>query len=242
MNRTLSDARRWVDQGTKLVADALAGLGEEDLAAPSSLPDWSRKHLLAHLAANAEAVGNLVHWAATGERTPMYSSPEQRNADIESGSRLAGSELVAWFGRSASALATAMDSLSSEAWEAEVVTAQGRTVPASETPWMRAREVMVHAVDLATGVTFDRLPSDFLVALCDDIVGKRSAAAGSPSAGPALAVDSTATASRWDVAGVGEPVLVEGTLAAVSAYLSGRSTTDVTVPAAETVPELPAWL
>ena len=114
MNRTLSDARRWVDQGTKLVADALAGLGEEDLAAPSALPGWSRKHLLAHLAANAEAVGNLVHWAATGERTPMYSSPEQRNADIESGSRLAGSELVAWFERSASALATAMDALPSE--------------------------------------------------------------------------------------------------------------------------------
>jgi maleylpyruvate isomerase len=242
MNRTLSDARRWVDQGTKLVTDALAGLGEEGLAAPSALPGWSRKHLLAHLAANAEAVGNLVHWAATGERTPMYSTPEQRSADIESGSRRSGSELVARFERSASALATAMDGLSSEAWEAEVATAQGRTVSASETPWMRAREVMVHAVDLATGVTFDRLPSDFLVALGDDIVGKRSAAAGSPSAGPALAVGATDSPSRWDVAGVGEPAHVAGSLAAVAAYLSGRSADGVRTSGADPVPELPAWL
>ena len=242
MNRTLSDALRWVDQGTKLVADALTDLGEEDLAAPSGLPDWTRKHLLAHLAANAEAVGNLVHWAATGERTPMYSSPEQRNADIESGNRLAGAELVAWFERSASALATAIDGLSSEAWEAEVGTAQGRTVPASETPWMRAREVMVHAVDLATTVTFDRLPSDFLVALCDDIATKRGAAAGSPSAGPALTVEATDTANRWHIVGVGEPVHVAGTLAAVAAYLSGRSADGVRTSGAAPAPQLPAWL
>ena len=32
-----------------------------------------------------DAVGNLVHWAATGERTPMYASPEQRNTDIDAG-------------------------------------------------------------------------------------------------------------------------------------------------------------
>ena len=71
-----------------------------------------------------------------------------------------------------------MASLTDEQWEAEVVTAQGRTVPASETPWMRAREVMVHAVDLGTGIGFDDLPDGFLVALCDDIVGKRAAAGG----------------------------------------------------------------
>ena len=119
------------------------------------------------------------------------------------------------------------------------MTAQGRTVPASETPWMRAREVMVHAVDLGIGVTFEDLPSDFLVALCDDIAAKRSAAAGSPSAGPALAVEATDTPSRWDVAGVGEPVHVEGTLAAVAAYLSGRSTDGVRTSGADPAPNSP---
>lgn len=36
-------------------------------------------------------------------------------------------------------------------WTHEVRTAQGRTVPASETVWMRTREVWVHAVDLDNG-------------------------------------------------------------------------------------------
>ena len=44
---------------------------------------------------------------------------------------------------------------------------------AAETPWMRSREVMVHAVDLATGLTFADLPEDFLAALRADITVKR---------------------------------------------------------------------
>ena len=136
MNRTLPDARRWVDQGTKLVADALVGPARRTSLRPPT-PGWSRKHVLAHLAANAEAVGNLVHWAATGERTPMYSP----SSATPTSSPAAGwpGRIVAWFERSASALATAMDSLSSDAWQAEVVTAQGRTVPASEAVDARVR-------------------------------------------------------------------------------------------------------
>ena len=173
MARTLDDSLRWAEHGAKLVHDALAGLDEEALGAASGLPGWTRRHVVAHLAANADAVGNLVHWAATGERTPMYSSPDQRTADIEAGSTRSGDDLRSWFDGSAARLAESMRGLTAEQWSAEVVTAQGRTVPASETPWMRSREVMVHAVDLGTGTTFDDLPSDFLEALCADVVAKR---------------------------------------------------------------------
>ena len=152
MSRTLADSRRWVQQGTKLVSEALGGLDEGAFAALSQLPGWTRKHLVTHLAANAEAVGNLVHWAATGEHTPMYSSPEQRNADIETGSQKPGSELAEWFVRSAAGLESAMDDLPAALWHAEVITAQGRTVPATEIPRLRSREVSVHAVELALGV------------------------------------------------------------------------------------------
>ncbi len=52
---------------------------------------------------------------------------------------------------------------------------------------MRAREVMVHAVDLGTGAAFADLPAEFLAALCDDVIAKRGAAspAGRRPAGPA---------------------------------------------------------
>lgn len=241
MARTREDARRWVREGTKLVSDALTDLDEEAFSAPTSLPGWTRRHVVAHLAANAEAIGNLVHWAATGEETPMYSSSGQRNADIESGSHASGAFLSEWFDRSAARLDESMDELTGPQWDAEVVTAQGRTVPASETPWMRAREVLVHAVDLGTGLTFADLPAAFLAALADDVVGKRSAAADTSAAGPALRVEPTDTDARWEVTGTGEPVEVTGTLAALTAYLAGRGTDGVTAVGTD-VPDLPAWL
>jgi maleylpyruvate isomerase len=173
MARTLEDALGWSELGAKLVHEGLAGLHETGFDEATVLPGWSRRHVTAHLAANGDAVGNLVHWAASGEPTPMYSSPEQRAADIEKGSTRTGDELRAWFDDSAARLSEAMTALTPAQWSTEVVTAQGRTVPASETPWMRAREVMVHAVDLGTGTTFADLPSDFLEALCADVVAKR---------------------------------------------------------------------
>jgi maleylpyruvate isomerase len=229
---SLVDSRRWLEAGTKLLDETIGGLTEPDYDGPSLLPGWTRKHLLAHLCANAVALGNLVHWAATGERTPMYTSPEQRAADIETGSRLSAAELHDWYGRSATTLTAAMDQLTDEQWQTEVLTAQGRPVPATTIPWLRAREVMVHAVDLGTGVTFDDLPDDFLIALCGDITAKRTAAGD----GPALVVQAGDTS--WTVAGQGDPTTVTGSLAGVAAYLAGRGSEQLSAGA----PRLPAWL
>uniref|UniRef100_UPI002455B6BA maleylpyruvate isomerase N-terminal domain-containing protein n=1 Tax=Nocardia farcinica TaxID=37329 RepID=UPI002455B6BA len=78
MTRTFTDARRWMTAGTTLFADAVAGLTDPDFDTPTHLPGWNRRHLVAHVAANADALRNLVHWAATGTPTPMYASPEER--------------------------------------------------------------------------------------------------------------------------------------------------------------------
>ena len=214
MSRSLDDSLRWVREGTKWVGVALAGV--DDFTVASALPGWTRAHVVAHLAANAEAVGNLVHWAATGQPTPMYSSPDQRAADIEQGSARSGGDLTAWFGSSAAALERAMDALTDAQWRARVVTAHGRDVPASETPWMRSRELMVHAVDLDTGVTLDDLPADFLEALVADVLAKR-----------------------------GADLDVTGPLPGRAAYLTGRAdgaTAGVLALDGAAAPELPPWL
>ena len=174
--RTFADARRWTLIGTELLLDAVAALGDTGYAQPSALPGWTRGHVAAHVAANAEALGNLVHWAATGEPTPMYASPEDRAAGIERGRARPAAELTAWLRRSADTLEARMDALGEERWRQEVVTAQGRTVPATELPWMRAREVCVHAIDFATGTAFADLPDGFLSALVDEIRDKRGLA------------------------------------------------------------------
>lgn len=172
--RTLTDARAWARTGTELLLDAVAGLDDDGFSAPSVLPGWTRKHLAAHVAANADALCNLVHWAATGEETPMYASAEERAAGIAKGPTLSADELRSWLAGSAQRLAEGLDRLTDEQWQHDVVTAQGRTVPATELPWMRAREVCVHAVDLGTGVvTFADLPRGFLTALAGEIRTRR---------------------------------------------------------------------
>lgn len=246
MERTLADARRWVAHGTHVCRDAIASLDEASFAQTCLLPGWTRKHLVAHLAANGDAVRNLATWAATGVPTPMYSSPAQRSSDIEAGSQYAGSALTAWFDRSAQGLQEAWDGLSASAWQAPVVTAQGRTVPASETPWMRAREVLVHAVDLGTGVTFADLPSDFLEALGDDITTKRGAAPMADS--PVVEICPTdATGVCWTLPGsdLSTPITVAGPLAACTAYLAGRGDAGLTANRdgeRTPIPSLAAWL
>ena len=60
--------------------------------------------------------------------------------------------------------------LTGEQWEHEVRTRQGRLIRAAQLPWLRAREVMVHAVDLDGGVGFADLPEDFCAALRANII------------------------------------------------------------------------
>ena len=223
--------------GTALLMSQATDLDEAWLAQPSALPGWSRKHVVAHLAANAEALGNLAHWAATGEPTPMYASAQDRADGIEAGARRPAADLAAWLHDSAGQLAAALDGLSAEQWQTKVKTAQGRTVPATEVPWMRSREVYVHAADLATGVGFGDFPAGFLAALCDDVCAKR-APDGVPS-GRRVVLAAAGTGDRWELPGPGGTVT--GPLAEIAAYLAGRRHALKTADG-EPAPALPPWL
>lgn len=169
-----SPARAWMSEGTSLFLRALEGLGDEELDAPTGLPGWTRRHVVAHVHFNARALQRLASWAATGTENRMYASPQQRSQEIERGAILPAAELRSLVRASAEELAADLDALPAAGWAAEVVTAQGRSVPATEIPWLRAREVAVHAVDLGAGVTFDHLPADFVTALAVEVVTKRA--------------------------------------------------------------------
>lgn len=236
LRRTGADSLRWAAEGTALVERAVNSLTDADFDGPSVLAGWQRRHLVAHLAANAEALCNLVHWATTGEPTPMYSSTTQRADDIETGSHKSVAELRAWVVASAATLAERMAAVPAERWSAEVVTAQGRTVPATEIPWLRTREVFIHATDLDAGVTFADLPSDFLLALVDDIVTKRTNTKDAATLRVAVADE------MWTIPGVGEEVAISGSLADVAAYLAGRPHGPLLTATGEPAPALPAWL
>jgi uncharacterized protein (TIGR03083 family) len=242
MTRSHDDALRWVRQGTTLFRKAAAGITDDELRAPSGLPGWTKGNLIAHVAANAVALRNLATWASTGVETPMYASAEERSAGIARGATLSAVEAAKMFDTSAQELTYAMDMLTPEQWTAEVRTVQGRTLPATELPWLRSREVMVHAVDLGRGIEFDAAEDDFLQALCDDVVVWRNGREG-----PAVELHATDTRARWQLHAHGVSsagrvyVAVVGPVAEVAAYLTGRPHRLRTADGAE-APSLPPWL
>jgi maleylpyruvate isomerase len=223
----------WMSDGTERLLADVAALSDDALTGPTALPGWTRRYLLAHIAANAEALRNLVYWARTGEERRMYVSTEQREADIAAGSVLPAAELRAWIESSALALAADLAALPEQAWDAKIITAQGLTRSASEIPWMRNREVFVHGIDLDAGTRWSDLPPDFLAMLLDDVAGRRSTV----GSGPALAVSATDCGRAWAVAGTGAPVPVSAPLVDLAAYLTGRP-----APALSAAPVLPPWL
>jgi maleylpyruvate isomerase len=198
----------WINEGTALCRGALS-----ELDAPSLLPGWSRRHVAAHLSLNAEALGNLVHWARTGEERPMYPSAEARNADIKANTARSADELRSWFDESAAKLSASMATLTDAQWQTSVRTAQGAAMPATRIPWMRSCEVMIHATDLGTGSTFADLPEDFLTTLCGEIRTQR-----------------------------GDVPQVHGRLPELAAYLTGRPYTKVTTSDGTAAEPLPPWL
>ena len=217
----------WLTTGTELCERVVTSLIDAEFAEPSRLPGWSRAHVIAHIDGNARGLGNLVTWARPGIETPMYSSMEQRDADIEAGALLAPQALRARLVQSSAQLADGFKSLREEDWSVQVRTAQGRMIAAREVIWLRARELMIHAVDLRGDVTFEDLPDDFLIALTDEVVARR----GTLPDHPAIALQ--AGGHRWDISGEGAPAVVDGTLPQIAAYVTGRSSRE---------PLLPGWL
>ncbi|MGH3655545.1 MAG: maleylpyruvate isomerase N-terminal domain-containing protein, partial [Micromonosporaceae bacterium] len=104
-----------VARATDRVLATCRGLSDADLAADSLLPGWSRGHVLAHIARNADSLVNLLTWAGTGVETPQYVSQQVRDADIETGAPRPVAEQIADLRASAERFASAAVALPSEA-------------------------------------------------------------------------------------------------------------------------------
>ncbi len=129
--------------------DALLESGELDPAALSMLPDWTVGHLLTHLARNADGTRGMLEGASRGEQLPTYpGGPDQRNSDIESGSKRGAEELVTDVRMTIWKLDAAWVGLDAEGWAGGGKLLNGEPVPATIIPFRRWREVEVHHVDL----------------------------------------------------------------------------------------------
>ncbi len=221
-------------------------LSDADVRAPSRLPGWSRGHVLTHLARNADGMGNLVGWAATGVRTPMHPGPEARADAIEAGSGRSAEDLVADVDGAAAALAQALVELPATALDAVVTFgAAGTPVRGSELVLMRIREVEIHHVDLDVGYEPAAWSTEFASRSLDQITPSFRAGGQVPVA----VLVATDTRLRWVVGDRGDELA--GSSAALLAWLVGRIAGDPATAAAVAgltlgsggpVPSPPPWV
>jgi maleylpyruvate isomerase len=237
----LLDALLQARRGTAFFARKLNELSDAELDGATLLPGWTRRHVVAHVGYNARAIARLIEWAATGVETPMYSSPEARNHEIDFGATLSPIALRHLFDHSAVHLNVEWRDLPADAWHHKVKTAQGRIVPAEETVWMRTREVWMHAVDLDNGATFNDIPAPVLERLLKDITG----AWHTRGTDTGLLVKVTGTDPAFGDTSAADPTVITGPLPAVVAWAAGRGSRGVTATGPSTtegVPAAPKWI
>jgi maleylpyruvate isomerase len=224
-----------VRDATERVLSDVRALTDSDLRAPSALPDWSRGHVLAHLARNADGLTNLLTSARTGERRPMYASKEQRDSDIEAGAGRSLAELTADFVETDRGFAAEADRLND--WSATVYrTLDSPGFSVGFVPLLRLGELEIHHTDLGVGYGFDRWPTEWAAAYLAYACRGLTDRAGEP-----LGLTATDTGTQVAADSPGARI-VEGPVTTLLAWVTGRhSGHDLRVAPDGTLPELGAW-
>ncbi|MFF2039862.1 maleylpyruvate isomerase family mycothiol-dependent enzyme [Kitasatospora sp. NPDC058170] len=228
----LADERlRLVATSTGHLLHSAAGLKPEALAEPSALPGWTRGHVLAHLARNADSLVNLLDGARTGTDIPQYADGGARDRDIETGAGRPLDVQLDDLRESDRNFASAAALLPGQAWTVEVRHRTGYLFPACDIPWKRLMEVEYHHVDLDAGYTPAHWPELFAVAEFRRLAAGLAGAEGLPAV--ELVADDTADRARIGAdpdpaagAGAAAALTVEGPVRALTAWLSGRSDGD----------------
>lgn len=229
-------------RGQAYFSRKLHELHDAQFSEPSLLPGWSRGTVAAHVGLNARAVARLVEWAATGIETPMYSSDTQREEEIELGTTLPTQAIRNLSDHAAVHLNVEWRDLPQEAWSHEIRTAQGRVVRASETVWMRMREVWLHAVDLNNGGRVDDFPIEVQDKLLADLISVWRRKRTPESVNVILEPTDRGTSLRISEEDEPRTIVAIGRVADLVAWGTGRGTKGVLTPDGDAAPPAPPWL
>jgi maleylpyruvate isomerase len=224
-----------LDRATDRLLRTASALDDAAVAGPSLLPGWTRGHVLTHVARNADAYVNLLHWARTGERTPAYASTEARNADIEAGAPRPQAAQLDDLRAAVARFAGAAAELPAPAWAVSVEKSGGRRATAAKLVWDRLREVEVHHVDLDAGYTPADWPEAFSQHLLREVVNDLKS--------PDLVLRPDGLGHDLVIGSASGAPVVAGPAYALAAWLAGRSVgKELRVTPDGPLPTPPAWM
>jgi maleylpyruvate isomerase len=204
---------------------------DDSCSAPSLLPGWSRGHVLAHWAGNADGQTRMLQAAMRGEVAAQYPGGDaQRAADIETGAARPVPLILQDVRAAIDRVEDAWRRMPPEAWSQPTGARIGQR-PAWKSVWARWRETEIHHVDLDAGYTHDHWPAEFVSLMLPRVVSTLDtrltdkAAVRVQTDGRQWTMASTAAAASDD------PVIVRGPASAVLCWLTGRpvpATADLT--------------
>ena len=220
---------------TQRLVRTVDGLDDDDLAAPSGLPDWTRAHVVAHLALNAEGLAEVLDGMRTGEPTTMYPSDDRRASDIADLAGADPTELRERLLAGTTLIAEAVDRFPDEHWpETFERTPGGRVIRYAAIPGMRLREVEIHHVDLAAG--FD--PTGWSDAFSAHLITAMVKRHPSDESYRVLATD---LARTWVVGDDPDETTVSGPAGDLAWWLTGRPPAVSLTCSTGDLPPVKAW-
>ena len=223
-----------VEAASDRLLATVEGLSDAGFEEPTVLPGWSRGHVVAHLALNAEGLAAALSGLESGSRRPIYASADARDADIDALAAAAPDMVRERLRSGVVTFADAVRHVSPESWSGTVDRLpDGPSLPALVTLPMRHREVEIHHADLGAGYAHTDWPAPFVGELLDVVTLDQ---AGS---GP-FTVEATDLGRSWSV-GEGDGPTVRGAGSALGWWLVGRGDGEGLTTDAAGLPTLDAW-
>lgn len=214
---------------------SLSELGDEDMRAPSLLPGWSRGHVVTHLARNADALGNLLHWAESGQVRYMYDSPVRRDADIDQGAGRSAHDLRVDSAAAAGRFLQAVNELDVRHEDAQVARAPGgEPFPARTVATLRWIEVDVHHADLGAGFGPGDWERSFATLVLDRVLRDRAD-------GPAMTLRATDGGGLWRYGVQARGPQITGRACDLAWWVLGRGDGAGLTSDADRLPTLDPW-
>lgn len=213
---------------------SLSELTDDDMRAPSLLPGWSRGHVVAHLARNADALSAVLRGAQDGDVRAMYTSDEARDQDIEAGATRSHAELLADLISACGRWVQAANEIHASRLDGTYTRLPGGIEhPIRAVPTMRRREVEIHHADLGLEYTPLEWPADFV----DELLALRAAELG--EGGMSFTLAPLDRPEKLSVGAGG--AVVAGTAADLAWWLVGRGTGEDLDTSEGTLPEIGRW-
>ena len=197
-----------------VVAGIAATFSDEDVKAPSELPDWTRGHLLAHVCGIANAMARQLEYAARGETVELYDGGyEGRTRAIEMAAGHTSAEHRADLDAALGRALGAFEALDDAGWQVPITFRGGVVFDGGLALW---RELVIHATDLGTG----RGPETWSRPFCEhlfDFLAERVPAGQrfvlQPLGLPAVSLGAAG----------GRATAINGMLTDIAAWLAGRT-------------------